>query len=54
MGYKLLGIFVWKIGKSFLRPRHRSMLPPKALLAGGVVLAIAGALFAARRLGGCD
>jgi hypothetical protein len=54
MGYKLLGIVVWKVGKSFLRPKHRSLLPPKSLLAGGVVLAIAGALLAARRLSGGD
>jgi hypothetical protein len=54
MGYKLLGIVVWKVGKSLLRPRYRSMVPPKPLLAGGAVLAIAGVLLAARRLGGGD
>jgi hypothetical protein len=54
MGYKLLGIVVWKIAKSLVRYRYRSVpVPaPKSLVAGGVVLAIAGVLFAVRsRLG---
>jgi hypothetical protein len=50
MGYKLLGIVVWKVAKSLVGYRYRSApLPaPKSLVAGGVVLAIAGVLFAAR------
>jgi hypothetical protein len=52
MGYKLLGIVVWKIAKSLVRYRYRSVPAPKSLVAGGVVLAIAGVLFAVRsRLG---
>jgi hypothetical protein len=55
MGYKLLGIVVWKVAKSLLRYRYQSVpASSKSLLAGGAVLAIAGVLLAARRLGGGD
>jgi hypothetical protein len=54
MGYKLLGIVVWKVGKSLLRPRYRSMVPPKPLLAGGALLVIGGILLAVRARGGGD
>jgi len=55
MAYKLLGVVVWKMGKSLLRYRSRGVMPPKPLLAGGAALVVAGgALLAARRLRGKD
>jgi hypothetical protein len=52
MGYKLLGIAVWKGGKWFLRRRYGSAMAPKPMLAAGLVLAIAGIVLAARSRGG--
>jgi hypothetical protein len=55
MGYKLLGIVVWKGGKWFLRRKYGSGMPPKSLLAGGLLLVIVGVLVAAaRQRGGED
>ena len=51
MGYKLLGIVVWKGGKWFLRRRYGSAMAPKSLLAGGLVLAIVGIVLATRARG---
>jgi hypothetical protein len=55
MAYKLLGIVVWKGGKWFLRRKYGSALPPKPMLAGGLLLVIVGVLLAAaRQRGGED
>jgi hypothetical protein len=54
MVYKLLGIVVWKVAKSLLRYRYGSLTAPKSLLAGGAVIALVGALLAARSRGGDD
>jgi hypothetical protein len=51
MFYKLLGIVVWKAAKSLLRYRFGAVMGPKPLVAGGLVLAIAGILLGARQLG---
>jgi hypothetical protein len=53
MAYKLLGMVVWKGGKLFLRRRYGAAMAPKAVLAGGALLVIAGVLLAVRqRVGG--
>ena len=52
MGYKLLGMGVWKGGKWFLRRKYGSAMAPKPLLAGGLLLAIAGVAFATRSRNG--
>jgi hypothetical protein len=49
MVYKLLGMVVWKGGKWLLRGRYGSAMAPKPLLAGGLVLVIAGIVLAAAR-----
>ena len=49
MFYKLLGIVVWKAGKSLLRYRYGATMTPKPLLAGGALLAAAGVALAARQ-----
>jgi hypothetical protein len=49
MGYKLLGMVVWKGAKWFLRRKYGAALTPKPLLAGGIVLALIGVLLAAAR-----
>jgi hypothetical protein len=54
MAYKLLGIMVWKGGKWFLRHRYGTAMAPKPVLAGGMLLVIAGVLLAARQRGGGD
>ena len=54
MAYKLLGIVVWRGGKWFLRRKYGSAMPPKPVLAGGLLLVIAGVLLAARQRGGED
>ena len=46
MGYKLLGMAVWKGGKVLLRRKYGNALLPKPLLAGGILLVIAGGVFA--------
>ena len=51
MFYKLLGMLVWKLAKSYLRQRYGSVMAPKSLLVGAGVLAIAGIVMAARQLG---
>ena len=53
MLYKLLGMAVWKGGKVFLRRKYGTARAPKPLLAGGLLLVIAGvvALLAARTRG---
>jgi hypothetical protein len=52
MAYKLLGMAVWKGGKWFLRRRYGAAMAPKPLLAGGLLLAIAGIVLATRSRGG--
>jgi hypothetical protein len=54
MAYKLLGIVVWKAGKSLLRYRYGGMMAPKPVLAGGLLLVVAGVLLAARQRVGAD
>ena len=54
MGYKLLGIVVWKGGKWFLRGRFRGVKAPKPVLAGGLLLVVAGIVLATRARGGDD
>jgi hypothetical protein len=54
MFYKLLGILVWKAGKSLLRSKYGAAMAPKSVLAGGVVLVIAGVLLAAARQRGAE
>jgi hypothetical protein len=49
MFYKLLGMLVWKAGKSLLRDRYGAAMAPKPLLAGGALLLIAGAVLALAR-----
>jgi hypothetical protein len=51
MFYKLLGMVVWKAAKSLLRYRYGSAMAPKPLLAGGLLLVIAGIVLGARQLG---
>jgi hypothetical protein len=51
MLYKLLGMAVWKGGKVFLRRKYGTAMAPKPLLAGGLLLVIAGVVLAARTRG---
>jgi hypothetical protein len=50
MGYKLLGIAVWKGAKWFLRRKYGAAMAPKPLLAGGLVLVLVGAALAVARV----
>jgi hypothetical protein len=52
MGYKLLGMGVWKGGKWFLRRKYGVAMVPKPVLAGGLLLAILGVVLATRGHGG--
>jgi hypothetical protein len=54
MAYKLLGMAVWKAAKWFLRRKYGAAMAPKPLLAGGLLLLIAGIVLAALRLRGGD
>jgi hypothetical protein len=54
MFYKLLGMAVWKGAKVFLRRRYGAAMAPKPLLAGGLVLVIAGIVLGARQLSNGD
>jgi hypothetical protein len=49
MGYKLLGMAVWKGGKLFLRRRYGAAMAPKPVIAGGLLLVVAGIGMAAAR-----
>ena len=49
MGYKLLGMAVWKGAKWFLRRKYGAAMAPKPLLAGGLVLVLVGAALAVAR-----
>jgi hypothetical protein len=44
MLYKLIGMAVWHGGKLFLRRRYGSTYVPKAVLAGGALALVAGAV----------
>ncbi len=44
MAYKLLGMAVWKGLKLFMRRRYGPTYAPKPVLAGGLLLVLAGAL----------
>ena len=44
MGYKLLGMAVWKGAKLFLRRKYGPTYAPKPLLAGGLLVALIGVL----------
>lgn len=46
MAYKLLGIMVWKGGRWFLRRKYGATLAPKPVLAGGLLLLVAGIVLA--------
>ena len=53
MAYKLLGIVVWKGAKWFLRRKYGAAMAPKPLmLAGGLLVVIAGIVLASRQRGG--
>ena len=54
MGYKLLGMVVWKGAKVFLRRRYGSVMAPKPVLAGGLLLVIVGVVLAAHKRTGSD
>ncbi len=47
MGYKILGMVVWKGGKFFLRRKY-PLYAPTPVIAGGAVLAVLGVLLLAR------
>jgi hypothetical protein len=49
MGYKRLGMAVWKGGKVFLRRRYGATMAPKPVIAGGLLLVAAGIGLAAVR-----
>jgi hypothetical protein len=49
MLYKLLGMAVWKGAKSLLRYKYGRVMAPKPLLAGGLVLVLAGIALGARQ-----
>jgi hypothetical protein len=50
MGYKLLGMAVWKGAKLFLRRKYGRTYVPKPLVAGALLVAVGAlALVAARR-----
>jgi hypothetical protein len=52
MGYRLLGMIVWKGGKLFLQRKYGTWVP-KPVLAGGLVAVLLGiALAASRSRGG--
>ena len=54
MAYRLLGIAVWKGAKALLRYKYGTTKTPKPLLAGGLLLLVAGAGVAvAKRQGLC-
>jgi hypothetical protein len=44
MGYKLLGIAVWKGGRWFLHRRYGHLVPSRRLVAAGVVVGVVSAL----------
>jgi hypothetical protein len=54
MGYKLLGIVVFKGAKWFLRRKYGATMAPKPVLVGGLLLVIAGIAAATRQRAGAD
>lgn len=52
MAYKLLGMAVWKGAKWFLRRKYGAAMAPKPLLAGGLLILVAGIILASRQRGG--
>jgi hypothetical protein len=54
MFYRLLGLAVWKGAKLLLRQKYGSLYAPKALVAGGVLAAVAGAVALVLRRDGSD
>jgi hypothetical protein len=48
MGYKLLGMAVWKGSKLFLRRKYGATYAPKPLVAGGLLVAVVGLLLLAK------
>jgi hypothetical protein len=54
MAYKLLGMVVWKGAKWFLRRKYGAAMAPKPVLAGGLLLVIAGIVLATRQRSGAD
>jgi hypothetical protein len=49
---RLLGIMVWRGAKWFLRRKYGTVMAPKPLMAGGLLLVGIGALLAVRSRGG--
>ena len=49
MAYKLLGMVIWKTGKWLLKGRYGKTMAPTPVLAGGLVLALAGIALAVAR-----
>jgi hypothetical protein len=49
MGYKLLGMFIWKGARWFLRRKYAAARTPKGVLAGGLLLVSVGILLATRQ-----
>ena len=49
MGYKLLGMAVWKGAKFFLRRRYGPTYAPKPVIAGGVAVALVAVLVLAAK-----
>jgi hypothetical protein len=54
MGYKLLGMGVWKGGKWFLRRKYGTAMAPKPVLAGALLLVLLGVALATRSRSGDD
>jgi hypothetical protein len=54
MGYKLLGIVVFKGAKWFLRRKYGATMAPKPVLVGALLLVIAGIAAATRQRAGAD
>ena len=55
MAYKLLGMFVWKGARWFLRRKYGAAMAPKPLLAGGLFAVLVGAaLLVARQRSALD
>ena len=48
MGYKLLGMAVWKGAKLFLRRKYGPTYAPKPLVAGGLLVALIGVFLLAK------
>ena len=53
MGYRLLGLIVWKAARALVRYRYGHLIPSRRVAAAGVAaLAIVGLIVVQRREGG--